>query len=217
MKTFIEIAIETLTVLIAADFAAGCIHWFEDAYVREDTPLIGRFIGRPNVIHHHLPRYMTRNNWLQSSWDLCLIAAAIVLGAWKLNLLTWRVWLFAVVSANANQVHKWSHRTRRENGRVISVLQDLRILQTPHHHAIHHTDPKNVRYCPITNLLNPLLDLVHFWDAIEWLLAHTVRLHRRPDTSIAGCGPGPEWVKELRNPPPRQSPLADKSQTAIVA
>jgi ubiquitin-conjugating enzyme E2 variant len=217
MKTFIEIALETLAVLLAADFAAGCIHWFEDAYVREDTPLIGRFIGRPNVIHHHLPRYMTRNNWLQSSWDLCLIAAAIVLGAWKLNLLTWRVWLFAAVSANANQVHKWSHRTRRENGRAITLLHDLRILQTPHHHAVHHTDPKNVRYCPITNLLNPFLDRLHFWDAIEWLLAHTVRLHRRPDTSIAGFGPGPEWVKALRGTPPRQSPLADKNQTAIVA
>jgi hypothetical protein len=30
-----------------ADFVAGFVHWFEDACVREDTPLIGAAVGRP--------------------------------------------------------------------------------------------------------------------------------------------------------------------------
>jgi ubiquitin-conjugating enzyme E2 variant len=201
MTAAIAILLQSFLVLLAADFAAGFIHWAEDAYVREDTPLIGKVIGRPNVIHHHLPRHMTRKNWLQSSWDLCLIAAAIVLLAGALGVLTWHVWLFAAISANANQVHKWSHRTRRENGRIISLLQTFRLVQTPHHHAIHHTDPKNVHYCPVTNFLNPSLDRARFWDALEWLLARTIRLHRRLDTSLAGCGPGPEWIAQLRTAP----------------
>lgn len=198
MTTLLIIGSQTLLVIMLADFVAGIVHWFEDAYVREDTPFIGSFIGKANVIHHHLPRYMTRNNWWQSSWDLLAFSAMVVIGAWWLGLLTWHVWLFAIISANANQVHKWSHQTRKENGHIITFLQNFRILQTPHHHAVHHTNPKNVRYCPVTNLLNPILDTLRFWDGVEWMLARTIKLHRSPDTSLPGHGPAPEWLKELR-------------------
>jgi hypothetical protein len=192
---------QIVLVLLLADFVAGLVHWLEDAYVREDTPLIGSFIGRSNVIHHHLPRYLTRNNWWQSSWDTLAFSTLILLVAWQFDLLTWQVGWFAAISANANEIHKWSHRTRRENGRVITFLQSLRLVQTPQHHAVHHTNPKNVRYCPITNLVNPVLDRLHFWDACEWLLAHTVGMHRQPDTSLPGHGPTPEWLRQLRDQP----------------
>ena len=198
MKNAIIVLLQIVLVLASADFLAGIVHWLEDAYIREDTPLIGSTIGRANVIHHHLPRHMTRNNWWQSSWDLVAFSAILLLIAWKLGILGWQTWLFAIVSANANEVHKWSHRTRRENGPVITFLQNIRLLQTPHHHAIHHTNPKNVHYCPVTNLLNPILDTIRFWDAAEWLLARTIGLHRRPDTSLPGHGPAPEWLKPLR-------------------
>jgi len=46
-----------------------------DAYVREDTPLIGGWVGRPNTLHHHFPRHLTRHHGWQSSWDLVLLAA----------------------------------------------------------------------------------------------------------------------------------------------
>ena len=206
MIKLIVVVLQVVLIIMLADFAAGVVHWIEDAYVREDTPIIGSFIGKANVIHHHLPRYMTRNNWWQSSWDLLCLSALMVIAAWALGVLTWQVWLFAAVSTNANQVHKWSHQTRKENGRVISFLQDVHVLQTPHHHAIHHTNPKNVRYCPITNLVNPLLDGVCFWDGIERILSHTIKLNRRPDTSVPNNGPAPEWLKELR----AQSPARDQ-------
>lgn len=201
MTKLLIVALQIVLVVMLADFIAGVVHWFEDAYVREDTPLIGSFIGKANVIHHHLPRFMTRNNWWQSSWDLLAFAAVIVFVAWRLNQLTWHVWLFAAVSANANEVHKWSHRTRKENGRIITFLQNLRVLQTPQHHAVHHTNPKNVRYCPITNLVNPILDRLRFWDGVEWLLARTIGLQRRPDTSLPGHGPAPAWIGQLRDQP----------------
>lgn len=196
MKTFLSFMAQFTGTVFAAEFAAGLVHWFEDAYVRETTPVIGRLIGRPNTVHHHYPRYMTRHSWWQSSWDLFLFAAALVIGAWWLGLLTWHVWLFAILAANANEFHKWAHRTRKENGPVISFLQDLRILQTTRHHAKHHTDPKNSHYCTITNFLNPVLDGLRFWDGSEWLLARTIGLKRRPDTSVRGHGPGPAWLKE---------------------
>ena len=34
----------TVTIL-AADFVSGFVHWFEDAYARKDTPVIGRLLA----------------------------------------------------------------------------------------------------------------------------------------------------------------------------
>lgn len=198
MKMIFNSVLQFLATILAAEFVAGFVHWFEDAYIRNETPFIGRFIGRPNTVHHHYPRYMTRNSWWQSSWDLVLLAALLIVVAWCFGLLTWHVWLFALLAANANEFHKWEHCTRKENGRIISFLQDIRILQTGKHHARHHTDPKNSHYCTITNFLNPVLDSIRFWDGLEWLLAKIIGLKRQPDTSVRGCGPGPEWLKELR-------------------
>lgn len=200
MKMILSFLAQFAATVFVAEFVAGLVHWFEDAYIRERTPLVGRLIGRPNIVHHHFPRFMTRHSWWQSSWDLTLFAAMLVVGAWCVGLLTWHVWLFAVLSANANEFHKWEHRTRKENGRVISLLQDIRLLQTARHHALHHTDPKNSHYCTITNLLNPVLDRIHFWSGLEWLLAKTIGLERQPDTSVRGHGPGPAWLKEYQRP-----------------
>ena len=197
MKTFLNCLWQVPLVVFAAEFVAGFVHWFEDAYLRDTTPLVGKYIGRPNIVHHHYPRFMTRNTWWQSSWDLVLFSALIVAGAWSVGLLTWHVWLFAILSANANEFHKWGHRTRKENGRLISFLQDIKLLQSAKHHALHHTDPKNSHFCTITNVLNPVLDKIQFWRGLEWLLAKTIGLKRQPDTSIRGHGPGPAWLKEF--------------------
>ena len=200
MFTLIIVVLRAVRSVFSAEFAAGVVHWFEDAYVREDTPLIGKHVARPNIVHHHYPRYLTRHNWWQSSWDLCLLSALVVLVAWLCGMLTWPVLLFAVITANANEIHKWTHRTAKENGPIITFFQKIRVIQTATHHARHHTDPKNSHYCTITNLLNPILDGVRFWDATEWLLAKTVKLQRRPDSSVRGHGPGPAWLVEYRRP-----------------
>ena len=186
---------EAVAVVLAADFSAGFVHWLEDAYIREDTPLVGKYVGRPNMIHHHFPRHFTRHSWWHSSGDLFCASALLLAVAWWFGFLTWQVWLFAALTTNSNEFHKWAHRTRSENGVVISFLQYVRLLQTARHHAIHHTDPKNSHYCVITNLLNPILDGIRFWAGLEWLLARAFGLRRRVDTSVHGCGPGPGWLE----------------------
>ena len=201
MNDFLILLLQAIGVILAADLASGIIHWVEDAYIREHTPLVGRWIGRANTLHHHLPRQMTRNSWWQSNWDLTLAMGLLLLGVAALGRLSWHWWLFAIVAGNANEVHKWSHRTRRENGPLISLLQDVRLLQTPRHHAIHHTNPKEVHYCPITNVLNPVLDGLRVWSGLEWLLAKALGLHRQPDTSVPSQGTAPAWIDELRRAP----------------
>ena len=204
MKILILLAlvlVKVVGIVLAADFVGGFIHWLEDAYIRENTPFIGKWVARPNIVHHHYPRYMARFDWWHTSRDLFLVSAVLVTLAWCLGVLTWEVWLFAILAANANEFHKWEHRTRKENGRIISFLQDIKLLQTAKHHARHHTDPKNSHYCTTTNVLNPILDRTHFWDGLEWLLARTIGLKRREDTSIRGHGPGPAWLEEYRRQP----------------
>ncbi|MBL9143994.1 MAG: hypothetical protein JNM99_09965 [Verrucomicrobiaceae bacterium] len=199
MNDALTIPLQAIGTVLAADLVAGLIHWVEDAYIREDTPLVGCWIGRTNTLHHHLPRRMTQNTWWQSSWDLVAAMTALVGIVALLGCLTWHVWLFAMVAANANEVHKWSHRTRRENGQFITWLQDLHLLQTPYHHAIHHTNPKDVRYCPITNVVNPVLDALRFWSGLEWLVAYAFGICRKPDTSVPGQGTPPPWIVEMRH------------------
>jgi ubiquitin-conjugating enzyme E2 variant len=212
MHLILELTVKLIGTIFAAEFVAGMVHWFEDAYIRENTPFLGGLIGRPNIIHHHCPRYMTRHSWWQSPWELILFAGLLLLVAWWLHCLTWEVALFAGLTANANEFHKWSHRTRQENGRVISLLHDLRILQSARHHARHHTDPKNSHYCTITNFLNPVLDGILFWDRLEWLLEKSVKLKRRPDTSVRGMGPAPEWLACLRAKPSGRDQVSDRGR-----
>lgn len=173
-----------ITVLIA-DFVTGLLHWLEDAYGHESFPITGRLFTKPNILHHHDPRYFTRNSWWQSSWDLLCMGLIILAVAACCGLLTWHVWLFVILGVNANEMHKWAHRTPRENGRLITLLHRLRLIQGPRHHARHHTDPKDSHYCTLTELLNPLLDGIHFWSGLEWLIRVTLGIRRRVDKSVA--------------------------------
>jgi ubiquitin-conjugating enzyme E2 variant len=107
-----------------------------------------------------------------------------------------------VLSVNANQVHKWSHQTRAENGPIVSFFQDWRILQNPRQHALHHTDPKNTYYCPLTNLLNPSLEFIGLWPKLEAVIEALTGATHRKDASNRGEGPAPDWITELRRPTP---------------
>lgn len=192
------IAFEVVVIVGLADFVAGLVHWAEDAYFDEHTPVIGPRIIVPNIVHHHLPRYFTRLSWWRSSRDLLLVGALLIAIAVPLGLLSWQLLLFVAVSVNANQIHKMAHRTRAENGWLISKLQDWRILQTPRHHGLHHSDPKNTYYCPVTNYVNPLLEKVQFWDRLEALIALRTGVTHRHDTAVRGQGPAPQWIENFR-------------------
>ena len=198
MRSFLFNAAQVFGIVLLADFIAGIVHWLEDAYGDEHTPVVGPLLIRPNIVHHHFPRFFTKLSWWQSSWDIVLLSVVLLGAAAWWGVLSWQLWLFVAVSINANQVHKWSHRTRAENGKIVSSLQDIRVLQTPQQHALHHTDPKNTYYCPITNVLNPVLERVKFWDRAEWLIERATGIAHRKDTSNRGQGPGPAWLGEYR-------------------
>lgn len=201
------IALQVVLIVGFADFVAGVVHWAEDAYFTEETPLIGQQIIRPNIVHHHFPRYFTKLSWWESAQELVLVGLVLLAIAWPLGLLSWQLMLFIAVSINANEIHKMAHRTRAENGRFISLLQDWRILQTPRQHGLHHSDPKNTYYCPVTNYVNPLLERIQFWDRLETMVERLTGATHRHDTAVRGQGPGPDWLAEFKPAPKKACAL----------
>ncbi|HTD65719.1 MAG TPA: fatty acid desaturase CarF family protein [Candidatus Limnocylindria bacterium] len=181
----LKIAFELVACVLVADFVSGFFHWLEDAYGREDFPIIGRLVTKPNILHHHNPRHFTRNSWWQSSWDLACLCALIAIVAWLSGHMSWHVLVFAFLGANANQIHKWAHRTPQENGRLVRWLQRCRLVQTPRHHAHHHTDPKSSHYCVLTDFLNPILDRLRVWTFLECIIWLLFGIRRRTDTSVS--------------------------------
>ncbi|HWB55289.1 MAG TPA: fatty acid desaturase CarF family protein [Tepidisphaeraceae bacterium] len=184
LLTSAKVVLEFTGAVFAADFTAGFIHWVEDAYGHEDTPIIGKWLIQANIQHHREPRAFVKKNWWQSNWDLTLVSALMLFTAWMLGVLHWPFVVFAILAANANEIHKWAHRTPRENGKIITFLHRARLMQDTRHHAKHHTNPKNSDYCTITNYLNPILDGIHFWEGLEFILLHTVGLRRRIDPTV---------------------------------
>jgi plasmanylethanolamine desaturase len=176
---FTHYALPAAAAVLFADFVSGLVHWAEDAYARRDTPIIGKWIGEANLEHHLKPRAFVTRGWWQSSWDLFLASALIVVGAWWLKLLHWSVVLFAIVSTNANQIHKWAHQAPHENGRVVTLFQKLKVLQTQRHHALHHRGAKDSHYCSVTNVLNPVLEQLAFWKRLERFNERVFGLKRR--------------------------------------
>lgn len=172
--------LEVVITVLVADFASGVVHWLEDAYGRQEWPITGWLITEPNIRHHHDPRYFTRHGWFRSSWLLLCFNVVILAVAWLCGLLTWHVWLFAALGANANEIHKWAHRSLSENGPIISFLQRIRLLQT----ARHHLDPKNSHYCVLTNFVNPIVDRIGLWARLEAAIRAISGIRRRLDTSV---------------------------------
>jgi ubiquitin-conjugating enzyme E2 variant len=165
------IVLELVAVWLLVDFASGFAHWAEDSYGTETTPVIGRWVVVPNLLHHRDALAFVPKSWIASSWDLVTAGIAIVAIAALAGVLTWHVVLFALLGANANQVHKWNHMRSASVPLPVRVLQRLHLLQSSRHHAGHHRGTKDTHYCVITNLLNPVLDRVGWWRMLERLLA----------------------------------------------
>ncbi|MEJ2116323.1 MAG: fatty acid desaturase CarF family protein [Gammaproteobacteria bacterium] len=169
-KDLWEIFIKIIFCILIADFISGFFHWLEDTYGEEDWPIVGSLIIKPNVIHHLNVRHFLKNSWFTSARVLLLIGLIVIYALYLLNSLNWMVFLTILIGINANEIHKWAHRSESENGKVITALQKLTLIQTPHHHCKHHINKKDTHYCIITNYLNVVLDRLKVWRIIEIMI-----------------------------------------------
>ncbi len=180
MKIMVLI-MEATAVILVADLVSGLVHWAEDTFWTEETPVFGSWIVKPNALHHCDGSAFTRNNWLESSWDLLLAGILVIGSAVALNILSWQIWLFVILSVNANQIHKWSHSSQAKVPFLVRLLQRSHLLQGPKHHGAHHRGGKNTAYCVLTEALNPLLDGIGFWRGLDRMVVLTCATPRRTD------------------------------------
>jgi ubiquitin-conjugating enzyme E2 variant len=179
----LEFSLKFIACIAIVDFLSGFFHWLEDAYGHPDWPITGWWITRPNILHHHDARHFTQHSWLHSA-DVLLVMSGLTLAvSYWLGWLNWTTWVVVLVGVNANEFHKWAHRSKAENGKLITFLQTMRVLQTPAHHARHHRHEKNTHYCVVTNFLNPLVDAIRLWDLLEWAVFRICGVKRRADPS----------------------------------
>jgi ubiquitin-conjugating enzyme E2 variant len=179
------VILQAAGVWLLTDFLSGLFHWLEDAYGNPYWPLFGRHVTKPNILHHYIPRAFVTNSWFLSSRLLILICTSVTAVTLAIGAFNWMVAMAVLIGVNANQVHKWSHRTRHENGWLITLLQRVKVIQSPSHHHRHHTLGKDSHYCVLTDFLNPVLDRLRFWRGLEWLIAQTTGVRRRDDETMA--------------------------------
>jgi hypothetical protein len=184
MPVIVVIA-QVLAVWIITDFLSGVFHWLEDAYGDPAWPIVGRHVTKPNILHHYVPRAFVANSWFVSSRLLLAICTVVVAVTVAAGVFNWLIALSAALAVNANEIHKWSHRSRRENGPVVTMLQRLRLIQSPSHHQQHHQHGKDSHYCVLTEFLNPVLDGLGFWRGAERVIRRVFGVTRRSDEAMA--------------------------------
>lgn len=163
-------AIMIIGAYLVADFLSGFFHWLEDRYSTEDMIWpIGEYIAKPNLRHHDRPTFMLMGNYWHRNYTTIIPACTIAAVLWLCGA-HWFWILSFVFLSQANEVHGLAHRMGK-NPAWVEVLQEAGVFCSPRQHAHHHKSPHRIRYCVMTNLLNPILDAFLFWDALEWLLA----------------------------------------------
>jgi ubiquitin-conjugating enzyme E2 variant len=154
---------------LAADFVSGFFHWLEDRYFDKDWPIVGKYIATPNQEHHARPQAFLSGSYWYRNWTtivpalaglaVCLLVPSLHCG-----------WLTCLFLTQANELHAWSHQHGHLTKPIV-LIQETGVVQSCRHHAEHHRSPHEVRYCVMSNWLNPFLDCVGFWYACERVLA----------------------------------------------
>ncbi len=156
------ILLYALSAWLAADFAAGVVHWWEDRYGDPAWPILGTHVVAPNIRHHSEPRAFLAGDYWRRNWTTILPAAAVAIVA----LAAGQNWLAlaAAFATQANEVHGWAHQ---RCSRPIRGLQLIGLLSSPDGHAAHHQSPFATNFCVMSDWLNPLLAVVGFWPRLE--------------------------------------------------
>lgn len=149
---------------LIGDFVTGFFHWVVDQYTSEKMPVIGRLVAGPNSRHHASPTAFLKANYWQRNKTNIAIALIVAMIAGLFHPLAAIPFLFA---SQANEIHGWAHQRCSS---IVRVIQETELLASVRHHAQHHVDPFNRRYCVMSGWLNPFLDYVRIWDRMEYAI-----------------------------------------------
>jgi len=167
---YLMFAVKLILLILLTDFVTGFVHFWIDQYGREDMPLVGKSVISLNINHHMHPMEMTKRSYWSLTWTSWVLGFVILL-LWfvAFRQLNWEVVFFVLYGAQGNIIHKWSHRTKSQNGYVITLLQKWKLIPDKHQHRHHHRSPFDTYFCVMTVFLNPILERIRFWEGVVWL------------------------------------------------
>jgi ubiquitin-conjugating enzyme E2 variant len=131
---------------------------------------VGKWIAKPNQLHHEQPLAFLNQGYWSRNWTT-IVPSAVAFAMTSPN--PWCL-VFVFVS-QANEIHAWAH----SRGKVplwILMFQETGFFQSPKHHAAHHVAPFATKYCVMSEWLNPFLDRMQLWRALEWFVEKVFRV-----------------------------------------
>jgi len=171
-----SIIIQMIIGFLLADLLTGTVHWFEDSYLGycNDLPILGT-IAKDNELHHYFPRSILAYSYLEHltiAMPMTLTAIGLLFVSNRSAFKKYFVCIltFTFFSSIANIMHRFSHMRDCETNSVLKNIQKTGLFCSHDHHSIHHTSHKNEKYCVISEYSNHVLDNVHFWIFLEYLI-----------------------------------------------
>lgn len=161
-----------------ADFISGLVHWWEDrAIVGASRFAFINSIRADNERHHKQPGYFLKLSWWGNINTTAPFAWAIALSLYYFGMPIIAVYT-AVFLGLGNLVHRWAHEPVERLAYPIRFLQKIGLFISLDHHREHHYEngrpvgrlESKIRYCVMSNWLNPVLDKIKFFSALEKII-----------------------------------------------
>ncbi len=157
------IILKIFCLYLITDFITGFFHFLLDQYGRPDSKLFKNAVVI-NLAHHANPRKITTRGYWELTKDSYRIGV-VVLGFSLFFGFYWELWFVIILGAQANIIHSLSHRKKSENNPVVIFLQKIKLFQSSAQHRLHHKNPFDTYFCIMSDILNPLLEKINFWNA----------------------------------------------------
>jgi hypothetical protein len=170
------LAIEVLAAWFFADFFSGLGHWFQDRVMTKPFKnQLLESIRLSNELHHDRPGAMLKYSWFENVNTTLVFTAPLAIALFLIGAPV-VLWLAVFFLSFSNLIHRFSH-TRKVNG-FIKIGQGIGIFASFGHHFQHHfdkdgvirKDDSTIRYCVMTDWVNPILDRIGFFDRLEKFL-----------------------------------------------
>lgn len=174
-----------LAALPAADFVSGLVHWLADSWGHEEMPWVGPRLLKPFRVHHRTNVPLLECATLECLGDTAMIQVPPLLGLLLVpptgvaGVLTCVIACTALVSLPTNLIHQWAHAP--EPPPLARWLQRYGLILSKEAHDRHHRAPHTVAYCVTFGWLNPLLDALRFFRALEWTVTAICGARPRAD------------------------------------
>lgn len=75
--------------------------------------------------------------------------------------------VFCATEIMSQELHKWSHMTKKETPALVNTLQDAGVIINRVPHAQHHMAPYDGQYCIVSGICNEPLDNSGFFRWME--------------------------------------------------